>query len=111
MGSNKFFLSADAKADLVKIRRYTIKKWSDAQWQLYKNSLFNSFQNLAANPSIGIKIEEEELQIRAKINAFRFPLKDHIIYYLHRKKGIVVVGVLSTSIAPEKHQHRVKIST
>jgi len=107
MGSNTFFLSADAKADLVKIRRYTIKKWSDAQWQLYKSSLFNTFQNLAANPSIGMKIEEEW----AKTNTFRFPLKYYIIYYLHRENGIVIVGVLATSIAPEKHQHRVKSPT
>ena len=110
MGSNQFFLSANAKADLVKIRRYTIKKWGEAQWQLYKGSLFNTFKNLAINPSIGIKIEEDELKFRAKINAFSFPLKDHIIYYLRRENSIVV-GVLSTSIAPEKHQYRVKSST
>jgi len=96
----KFYLKGHARSDITQIRNYTIKNWGDAQWQIYKRSLLQKFQNLANNPEIGISIDE------ISPNAFRFSLNDHIIYYLRRKKDIVIVGVLSTNMSPEKHLKR-----
>ena len=36
-------------------------------------------------------------------NAFRFPLRDYVAYYLKRKNDVVFVGVLSNSMSPEIH--------
>jgi toxin ParE1/3/4 len=96
----KFYLKGHARSDITQIRKYTIKNWGDAQWEIYKQSLLQRFQNLANNPNIGIIIDE------ISPNAVRFPLNDHVIYYLRRQKDIVIVGVLSTSMSPEKHLRR-----
>ena len=92
-----YYLKGHTRSDIAQIRRYTIKNWGDAQWKIYKQSLLQKFQNLANNPNIGITINE------ISQNAFRFPINDHVIYYLRRNKDIVIVGVLSTNMSPEKH--------
>ncbi|KGJ92461.1 type II toxin-antitoxin system RelE/ParE family toxin [Thalassotalea sp. ND16A] len=99
-GNTKFYLKKHARSDIAQIRSYTIKNWGDAQWQIYKQYLLQKFQNLANNPDIGITIDE------ISPNAFKFPLNEHVIYYLRRNKDIVIVGVLSASMSPEKHLRR-----
>ena len=96
----KFYLKGHARSDIAKIRSYTIKNWGDTQWKVYKKSFLQKFQNLANNPNIGINIDE------ISKNAFSFPINDHVIYYLRRNKDIVIVGVLSTNMSPEKHLKR-----
>ena len=98
--SAKFYLKGHARSDIAQIREYTIKNWGDAQWKVYKQSLLQKFQNLANTPDIGIKIDE------ISPDAFRFPLSDHVIYYLRRNNDIVIVGVLSASMSPENHSKR-----
>ena len=97
MKNVKFFLRGHARSDIAQIRKYTIENWGEPQWRVYKEFLFNKLQNLANNPSIGASIDE------ISANSFRFPLKDHVIYYLQRDKKIIFVGVLSSSMSPEKH--------
>ena len=79
---------------------------------LKDNGLLEVFNNYLQTPNQDNHLKAKEAYWEwAKTNTFRFPLKDYIIYYLHRENGIVIVGVLATTIAPEKHQHRVKSST
>jgi|GEM_PF-6592670 len=39
-------------------------------------------------------------------NAFRFPLKDHVVYYLKRNNDVVFVGVLPSHMSPKEHLQR-----
>lgn len=93
----KFFLSRHTRSDIAQIRKYIIKTWGKPQWDVYKQYLFNKLQSIANNPAIGACLNE------ISTNAFRFPLKDHVIYYLQQDEKIIFVGVLSASMSPEKH--------
>ncbi|WP_102795403.1 type II toxin-antitoxin system RelE/ParE family toxin [Bowmanella denitrificans] len=97
-----FYFKSYARADLVSIRQYTIKQWGQAQWLTYKEALFNTFQTLANSPDIGITLNE------ISPDAYRFPLKNHVIYYVRKPDKIIIVGVLSSDMAPEKHLRREK---
>ena len=92
-----FYLRGHARTDLTKIRQYTIARWGNEQWKSYKSALFNKLQTLANNPKMGINIEE------ISPNAYRFPLKDHVLYYLVQDDKIIFVGIISTDMSPEKH--------
>ena len=96
----KYYFKGHAREDIAKIRSYTIKTWGNDQWLKYKEALFQKFQNLADNPSMGIVISE------ISENAFRFPLKEHVVYYLKRGQDVVFVGVISNNLAPSKHSQR-----
>ncbi|MCG3743618.1 type II toxin-antitoxin system RelE/ParE family toxin [Vibrio cincinnatiensis] len=102
MGNVKFYLGVHARADIAKIRQYTIKKWGHNQWEKYKTALFKILQSLANNPYMGVNIEE------ISNNAFRFPIKNYVIYYAKREDIVVFVGVISTEMSPQKHRMRVK---
>lgn len=96
----KFYLKGHARKDVIQIRKYTIKTWGNAQWEVYKQSLLQNFQQLANNPEIGIKIDN------ISAHAFRFPLRDHVIYYLRRQNDIIIVGVISNNMSPSEHLQR-----
>jgi toxin ParE1/3/4 len=93
----KFYLRGHARSDIAKIRQYTINNWGKEQWQAYKTSLFKKLQTLANNPEIGMIIEE------ISPNSFRFPLKEHVIYYYKKDEKIIFVGIISSEMSPEKH--------
>ncbi len=59
--------------------------------------LLQKLQSLADHPEIGIQLKD------VADNAYRFPLKDQVVYYLKRKSDVVIVGILSNSMAPEQH--------
>jgi toxin ParE1/3/4 len=100
MKNVKFYLRGHARSDIAQIRKYTIETWGEAQWLKYKEALFQKLQTLANNPLLGTSIEE------VSEDAFRFPLKDHIVYYLKRKNDVVFVGVLPSHMSPKKHLQR-----
>lgn len=103
MTNNKqYFFKGHARSDLAKIRQYTIKEWGYSQWEIYKAALFNKFQTLANTPQIGINIED------ISPSAFRFPIKNYVIYYAKKDDTVVFVGILSSELAPEKHLKREK---
>lgn len=41
-------------------------------------------------------------------SAFRFPIKNHVIYYAKKHDTVVFVGVISSDMSPQKHMMRVK---
>ena len=87
MPKSKFYLRGHTRSDITRIRRYIIDTWGEKQWVKYKTALLNKLQLLADNPETGIKIEE------ISDNAFRFPLKDHVVYYL---KGMLALSLLES---------------
>ncbi|GAA0674837.1 type II toxin-antitoxin system RelE/ParE family toxin [Rheinheimera tangshanensis] len=97
MAKTPFLLRGHARADLVAIRKYTIETWGNDQWLSYKKILLQKLQSLADHPEIGIQLKD------VADNAYRFPLKDQVVYYLKRKSDVVIVGILSNSMAPEQH--------
>ena len=101
MSDRPFLLRRHAQKDLHAIRKYTINKWGMAQWLKYKKVIRKRMQALANNPNLGLIINE------IADNAFRFPDNQHIFYYLKREKDVVFVGILSSNMAPEKHQERI----
>jgi len=102
MSDTPFYFKGHARKDLVEIRKYTIKHWGESQWQKYRDVLFHRFQAIANNPHLGMNIKE------ISPNAFRFPDKNHVLYYLTRDKDVVFVGVISNSMAPKNHLDREK---
>lgn len=97
MAKTPFLLRGHARADLVAIRKYTVETWGNDQWLSYKKILLQKLQSLADHPEIGIQLKD------VAENAYRFPLKDQVVYYLKRKSDVVIVGILSNSMAPEQH--------
>ena len=102
MNDIPFKLKGHARSDLESIRKYTIKKWDKAQWVKYKEILYRRMQALANNPLLGLAITD------ISDNAFRFPDGIHVFYYLKRQKDVVFVGVIASSMAPNKHLIRKK---
>ncbi len=97
MAKTPFLLRGHARADLVAIRKYTVETWGNDQWLSYKKILLQKLQSLADHPEMGIQLKD------VAENAYRFPLKDQVVYYLKRKSDVVIVGILSNSMAPEQH--------
>ncbi len=100
MKNTKYRLRGHARSDIAQIRRYTIKKWGKGQWEIYKTALMKKLQHLADNPEIGMVIDEISL------DSFRFPLKDHVIYYLKKDEEVIFVGIIPSSMSPDKHLSR-----
>lgn len=97
MAKTPFLLRGHARADLVAIRKYTVETRGNDQWLSYKKVLLQKLQSLADHPEMGIQLKD------VAENAYRFPLKDQVVYYLKRKSDVVIVGILSNSMAPEQH--------
>jgi len=92
-----FRLTPDAKEDLIKIRRYTIKQWGIKQSQKYLSDLRQTIKLLAETPSLG----KSRLDVGSYV--FSFPHVSHVIYYFAHKQKIVVFGVLHKSMVPQNH--------
>ena len=97
MRNVKFYLRGHARSDIAQIRKYTLEVWGEDQWLLYKRELIQTLQSLANNRNSRVRFDD------VSGNAFRFPLRDYVAYYLKRKNDVVFVGVLSNSMSPEIH--------
>jgi toxin ParE1/3/4 len=93
-------LSSSAQSDLVAIRRYTLEHWGEIQWESYFNELKQAMSLLAKNELIGVDIPSFGYNYR------RFPLKNHVIYYIRKSDHIVIVAVLGRNMSPLKHFQR-----
>lgn len=93
----QYDISVDAKSDIAEIKRYTLKVWGKEQWQLYSNQLRKTMLMLAKNSHSGIFCKE----IRSDF--YRFPLKNHSIYFKRSGGRITIVRVLQNSMCPDRH--------
>lgn len=90
-------LTQDAKADLVAIRRYSVKNWGEVKSQYYLSGLKQTLQRLAQFPLIG------EPRPDVAESVFSFPYSSHMIYYTKHDQQLVVFAVIHQSRAPLLH--------
>ncbi|MBR9912370.1 MAG: type II toxin-antitoxin system RelE/ParE family toxin [Gammaproteobacteria bacterium] len=90
-------LTPDAQADLIEIRRFTLKQWGPAQSVKYLSELRNTIRLLAATPSLGKPRPEVDS------NVLSFPHASHVIYYAVHEQHLVVFGVLHKRMVPLNH--------
>jgi toxin ParE1/3/4 len=95
MLSYKF--TQDARADLLNIRKYTLKTWGIEQSGKYLQELNKILQVLSDSPSIGVQRTDISL------TTFSFPYASHIIYYTVDNDFLIVFAVLHKNMVPEKH--------
>jgi len=100
---SNYQLTPDAQADLIEIRRFTTKKWSEAQSKKYLAELRQSIQKLAQSPSLG------KFRPDVGTNVLCFAHMSHVIYCIALKQQIVVFGVLHKRMAPLNHLVQRKI--
>ena len=90
---NKFVLTAKAKADLIKIAKYTQSTWGISQRNGYLKILDGTFQLLANEPELGLNCD----YIREGYN--KYPQASHVIYYKeYKNKQILIVRILHKSM-------------
>jgi len=72
---NSFKLTAKAKADLIRIAKYTEKHWGREQRNFYLKQFDNAFYSIAENPNAGTECDY------IKLDYFKFLQGSHIIFY------------------------------
>jgi toxin ParE1/3/4 len=97
MQSKRYKLSNLAQAHLQGIKSYTIKNFSEAQWQKYKQNLLAGLQMLADNPGLARSCED------IYPNGFYFPIGKHYAYFTKQADFILIVAVLGQPQLPENH--------
>ena len=83
-----FRFSESANADLEEIASYTLESWDAAQTIIYLDDLEKTVNNLAGTPKLGKRCNDLSKGLRS------FPYESHVIYYLEKKKGVVIARVL-----------------
>lgn len=90
-------LSSFAQGHLVKIRDYTVAKYSVEQWERYKETLAKGLQFISENPSVGKSCNE------LVSDGFYFPVGKHTVYYFQDSDGLIIVAILGQSQLPQNH--------
>jgi len=92
-----FRLTADAKASLMQIARYTQKTWGRRQRVTYLSMIDDCFCSLAENPMQG----RSRLDLHHALRSH--PAGKHIVFYIARQDHIAIVNVLHERMDPVKH--------
>jgi toxin ParE1/3/4 len=87
-----FRLTPRAVEDLRAIGRYTRQQWGRKQRDDYLNAIDQRFTWLAQNPHRGC------LRNDVASDYYSLPQASHIIFYLVRKNGIDIIGILHQSM-------------
>ena len=95
-------LSKLAQQHLKSIKEYTIRNYSIDQWERYKQSLLNGLDLISYNPDIGKRCESIVIEGRY------FPIGSHVVYYMIKDEGIIVVAVLGKAQIPDEHILEIK---
>ncbi|PCK05163.1 MAG: plasmid stabilization protein [Alteromonadaceae bacterium] len=95
-------LTADAKADLINIRRYGTQRWGSKQSQKYIKSLRKTIDLLAKTPSIGRRFDIGDFNADG-LDAWHFSRLRHEVCYSQSSNEIIVFAVLHQSQIPLKH--------
>ena len=90
-------LTPDARADLVKIRRYTLSQWGGMQSLKYLAQLRQVLNLLSASPTMGKQRPELGIEV------YSFPHASHVVYYISNKEHMVVFGILHKTMVPITH--------
>ncbi|WP_420809535.1 type II toxin-antitoxin system RelE/ParE family toxin [Alteromonas hispanica] len=87
MHKSKYKLSQLAQTHLHKIKDYTVKNFSDRQWNAYKDTPLTGFHMLAKTPSVGRSCND------LYKNGFYFPTGKHTAYFT--KEGALFLSLQS----------------
>ena len=90
-------LTSLAEADLAGIADYTIETLGVQQARRYRDGLETCFNNLAANPRLGRSAEDVAPDLR------RFEHRSHVVFYLQREPGVLIVRILHASMDAPRH--------
>ena len=90
-------ISVEAEEDIDRIVAYTAGKWGWRQANRYLARLEDGFDLLAGNPSIGRSCDS----IRAGLR--RLEIGSHIVFYLPRPDGVLIVRVLHQQMLPTNY--------
>jgi len=93
---NIWRLSATAAGDLLRIGRYSRRKWGKPHADRYLAGLDDRFTLLAESPGAGITRDRISPGLRS------FPFRVHVIYYRQIATGVRVVRVLDGRRRPER---------
>lgn len=94
----KYIFTDEALAHINNIRNYTRNKWGKRQTAAYLTKLSQTLKQLAENPQIGTKRDQE-----VGYTIYSFPVLSHTIYYQTHDDHILIVAVLHQSMTPEIH--------
>jgi toxin ParE1/3/4 len=84
----KLRLTADARADIRSILRYTARQWGIRQRDIYHAALLEGMDKLLRHPALG----EERTDLFDGCRALR--VEHHLLFYRIAETGIVVGRVL-----------------
>jgi toxin ParE1/3/4 len=93
----KYLLSRKAKADLEAIWLYGFERWSLKQADMYVAGLYDCFEMIGRMPHLGRKA----FHLRAEL--LRFEHDSHTIFYIHKKRTVLVIRILHGKMDPERH--------
>lgn len=92
-----YCLTPDAQADLIDIRRYTVKQWGETQSKKYLSELRQTFRLLTETPSLG----KSRPDVGEKV--LSYPHVSHVLYYVVHNQQLVVFGILHKRMVPMNH--------
>jgi len=92
-----YSLSTKAALDLDRIYEYTILNFGLKQAREYLSGLQERFQDLAENPRYGRIADQLSLGLR------RLEYQSHIVFYMPKGKGVLIVRVLHESMDFVRH--------
>ena len=90
-------LSNPAKNDLMHIAEYTFQKWGSEQKKMYLDLIKKSFNTLSSVGNIGKNATKYKLPFTLTV------LKKHTIYFRETELEFVVLRILHSHTAPERH--------
>jgi len=93
----KYKLSNKAEEDLREVYRYPRLKFGDVQADAYFTGLDESLCLLAENISMAQKVDD----LRAGYH--RYYYQKHAVYFVEKKKYILVIRVLHRQMKPQLH--------
>jgi toxin ParE1/3/4 len=88
MSRHSVVLTANARADLRDIRRYTRATWGNQQSEVYELRLVARIRELGGSPLIGEERNEAPGNVRSLV------VRRHVVYYEVEVERIVVLRIL-----------------
>jgi toxin ParE1/3/4 len=89
--------STQAEDDIDQIASYTVSAWGTAQANRYLNKLEDRISALVTSPLIGRPCDSLQRVLR------RLEIERHVVFYLPKPDGVLIVRVLHCTMLPNKH--------